>query len=87
MSGPASGDEPPVTFEEALRRLDEVVTRLESGEVGLEEAVALFERGQGYLAACRERLGAAQRRIEELTAEDLPATGRDAAAGEPSAPF
>ena len=64
-----------LTFEEALRRLDEVVARLESGEAGLEEAVALFERGQGYLAACRERLAAAQRRIEELTAEDLPAEG------------
>lgn len=69
--GPGGGEAPP-TFEEALRRLDEVVARLESGEVGLEEAVALFERGQGYLAACRERLAAAQRRIEELTAEDLP---------------
>ncbi len=71
VSEPEAG--PPVTFEEALRRLDEVVARLESGEVGLEEAVALFEQGQGYLAACRERLGAAQRRIEELTAESLPA--------------
>jgi exodeoxyribonuclease VII small subunit len=62
----------PATFEEALRRLDEVVARLESGDVGLEEAVALFERGQGYLAVCRERLAAAQKRIEELTAEDAP---------------
>ena len=86
---PPPGGEAPVTFEEALRLLDEVVTRLESGEVGLEEAVALFERGQGYLAACRERLGAAQRRIEELTAEGLPATepGEAAAGGEPSPPF
>jgi exodeoxyribonuclease VII small subunit len=41
--------------------------------VGLEEAVALFEQGQGLLAACRDRLAAAQRRIEELTAESLPA--------------
>lgn len=79
-------DEGPVTFEEALRRLDEVVSRLESGEVGLEEAVALFERGQSYLSACRERLAAAQRRIEELTAEDLP-TGRGDAGDEPAAPF
>ena len=47
--------------------------KLEGGEVGLEEAVALFERGQVYLAACRERLAAAQRRIEELTSTDLPA--------------
>lgn len=73
-------DDAPVTFEEALRRLDEVVTRLEGGEIGLEEAVGLFEQGQRYLAICRERLAAAQRRIEELTAESLPA-----APGEPSA--
>ena len=76
-----------MTFEEALRRLDEVVSRLESGEVGLEEAVALFERGQGYLAACRERLGAAQRRIEELTAEELPPEPGGSGAQEPPAPF
>lgn len=77
-----SGDVPegaPITFEEALRRLDEVVARLESGEVGLEEAVALFEQGQGLLAACRERLASAQRRIEELTAEDLPGAEGSAA--------
>lgn len=74
MTGGAPGgaDDRPTTFEDALRRLDEVVARLESGEVGLEEAVALFERGQAYLAVCRERLAAAERRIEELTAEDLP---------------
>lgn len=78
--------EPPVTFEEALRALDEVVSRLESGEVGLEEAVALFERGQGYLAACRERLAAAQRRIEELTAQELPPEPGPAGE-EPAAPF
>jgi exodeoxyribonuclease VII small subunit len=76
-----------LTFEEALRRLDEVVARLEGGEVGLEEAVALFEQGQAYLAACRERLAAAQRRIEELTADDLPAAPGEPAAEEPEAPF
>ena len=78
--------EAPLTFEEALRRLDEVVARLEGGEVGLEEAVALFEKGQAYLAACRERLAAAQRRSEELTAEDLPAAPGEPP-GEPEPPF
>lgn len=74
MSG--TGDTPaPATFEEALRLLDEVVARLESGDVGLEEAVALFERGQGHLAVCRDRLAAAQKRIEELTADDGPPPG------------
>ncbi len=75
-----SGDPPPpgdgLTFEQALAGLDEVVGKLEGGEVGLEEAVALFERGQAYLAACRERLAAAQRRIEELTSIGPPAGSR-----------
>ena len=63
------------------------MSRLESGEVGLEEAVALFERGQGYLAACRERLASAQRRIEELTAEELPPEGGRPDGQEPPTPF
>ena len=83
MSEPAGGAPPPATFEEALRLLDEVVARLESGDVGLEEAVALFERGQGYLAVCRERLAAAQKRIEELTAGDAPPAPPGASTDEP----
>jgi exodeoxyribonuclease VII small subunit len=55
------------------------VTRLESGDVGLEEAVALFEQGQALLAVCRERLDLAQQRITELTS----AAGSD----EGGAPF
>ena len=63
----------PVTFESALDALEEIVQRLERGDVGLEEAVALFEEGQRHLAACRERLAVAQGRIDELTASELPA--------------
>ena len=65
-----------LTFEEALARLDEVVTRMDGGDVGLEEAVRLFEQGQQLLAVCRERLALAQQRITELTAQGE--TGIDA---------
>lgn len=64
------GADPPPSFEQALEGLDRVVHRLESGDVGLEEAVGLFEEGRRYVALCRDRLAAAQRRIEEITAED-----------------
>jgi exodeoxyribonuclease VII small subunit len=74
-----SQPEQEITFEQALARLDDVVTRLESGDVGLEEAVTLFEQGQALLAVCRERLDLAQQRITELTS----AAGSD----EGGAPF
>ena len=81
MSEPGAGEP---TFEEALAALEAVVGRLESGEVGLEEAVALFEEGQRHLAVCRRRLEAVRGRIEELTAEEL--LGRaEAGAAEPEA--
>ncbi len=73
----AESDNDVRTFDQALAGLDDVVRRLEGGEVGLEEAVTLFETGQRYLGICRERLAAAEARIEELTASDLP-TASDA---------
>jgi exodeoxyribonuclease VII small subunit len=75
-----SADPEPVSFDRALAELDRIVARMEQGDVGLEEAVALFEEGQRHLATCRERLAAAQRRIEELTADDLPAGDEEAEA-------
>ena len=81
-----SGTEPtPTTFEAALAGLEAVVTQLERGEVGLEEAVRLFEDGQRFLAVCRERLAVAQARIDELTASELPAGSEPAE--EASEPF
>lgn len=54
------------TFEELQRELDELVTRLERGDVPLDEALALWERGQELYRACAERLDRAELRIEEL---------------------
>lgn len=72
MTAPPNPVEPERTFEQALADLDAVVARLEAGEVGLEEAITLFEQGQRHLRVCRERLALAQRRIEELTSEGPP---------------
>lgn len=71
-------DDQATTFEAALAALDDIVRRLETGDVGLEEAVALFEEGRRHLASCRERLTAVKGRIDELTAEDLAAGAPDA---------
>jgi len=57
-------DEP--TFEKAQRELEEIVHRLESGEASLDEALRLWQRGEELYRLCRERLDAAEGRIEEL---------------------
>jgi exodeoxyribonuclease VII small subunit len=54
------------TFEEAQRELEDVVRRLESGEAPLDEALKLWERGEELYRVCKERLDAAEGKIEEL---------------------
>jgi exodeoxyribonuclease VII small subunit len=54
------------TFETAQRELEEIVHRLESGQTGLDEAIALWERGEELYRLCLGKLDAAQGRIEEL---------------------
>ncbi len=54
------------SFETALRELDDVVQRLEGGNLSLEESLALYERGVALAAACHQRLQQAERRIEVL---------------------
>jgi exodeoxyribonuclease VII small subunit len=58
------------SFEELSRELEKVVARLERGDVPVDDAIALFERGQELHKACVERLEAAQLRMEELSAAD-----------------
>jgi exodeoxyribonuclease VII small subunit len=54
------------TFEQAQRELEEIVHRLESGDVPLDEALKLWERGEQLYRLCRERLDSAEGKIEEL---------------------
>jgi exodeoxyribonuclease VII small subunit len=54
------------SFEEAQRELETIVERLERGETGLDEALALWERGEELYRLCRAKLDAAEGKIEEL---------------------
>jgi exodeoxyribonuclease VII small subunit len=58
--------EPEPTFEAAQAELEQIVERLERGDVGLEELTRLWERGEALYRRCAEQLTAAQGRIEEL---------------------
>jgi len=55
-----------MTFEEALRALEDVVKRLESGEVPLDDSINLYEQGEKLRQHCQARLDSAQARIEKI---------------------
>jgi exodeoxyribonuclease VII small subunit len=65
-----STPEAPVSFEEAIKRLSEIVQRLEKGDLSLEESLGLFEEGVRLSRASQERLDAAQKRVEQLLGVD-----------------
>jgi exodeoxyribonuclease VII small subunit len=66
-SRPEDGTEP--EFEQSLQQLEELVTRLERGDLPLAEALAVFEQGVALTRQCHDRLSAAQQRVEILLRE------------------
>lgn len=58
------------SFEATMKRLSEIVTRLERGDLPLEESLTLFEEGVRLSARSQEKLDAAQKQVEELLAVD-----------------
>jgi len=58
------------SFEEDLARLDEIVHKLEGGDMPLEKAISLYEEGLGLSKRCSSRLDQAQARIESLLETD-----------------
>ena len=68
-----------IQFEEAFKRLDDIVTKLESGDLSLEESMTLFEEGITLTETCKIRLEAAEQKIQlllkdsdgNLTLEDI----------------
>ena len=55
------------TFEESLLRLEEIVSRLESGEAPLEESLKLFEEGTGLVQGCARLLDQAEQKVVKLS--------------------
>jgi exodeoxyribonuclease VII small subunit len=56
----------PKNFEEALKRLEEIVRDLEQGNLPLEEALNLFEEGMRMSRMCTEKLTAAKEKLQKL---------------------
>ena len=55
-----------LSFEGALKELEAIVSRLEQGEVDLEDSIALYERGQALKAHCEKKLKSAEGRLEKI---------------------
>ncbi len=66
-----------LSFEKALAELEQIVQRLERGDVPLEESVAIYERGEALKRRCEELLRQAEARVEKIT---LDAAGKPAGA-------
>ena len=58
---------PPKTFEAAVEELEKILAHIEGGELGLEETLVKYERGNFLIRHCREVLNAAEKQIEVIS--------------------
>ncbi|MBQ2118140.1 MAG: exodeoxyribonuclease VII small subunit [Clostridia bacterium] len=59
-----------LSFEEAMKRLEEVVRQLETGNAPLSDSLALFEEGVALVRRCNDELTAAEKKIKDLSADE-----------------
>jgi exodeoxyribonuclease VII small subunit len=76
MSPPTNSPKEPIpvedmTYEQAFNELESIVNDLETGERPLEDALALFERGQTLAHHCAQMLEDAELKVQELSGDDL----------------
>ena len=55
-----------LSFEAAMKELESIVSRLERGDVDLEDSILLYERGQALKTLCETKLKAAESRLEKI---------------------
>jgi exodeoxyribonuclease VII small subunit len=66
-----------MTYDEALQRLETLVTQLERGGKNLDETLAMFEEGTALLKRCQAELTEVEGRLAELKLEDAEALVKD----------
>ncbi|UWQ18102.1 exodeoxyribonuclease VII small subunit [Jannaschia sp. M317] len=62
-----SDDVTTMSFEQAITELEQVVTRLDSGDVPLDESIKLYERGAALKAHCEAKLNEADAKVKQIT--------------------
>ena len=73
MAENTNADVKKLSFEKALAELEQIVQKLERGDVALEESVTIYERGEALKRRCEELLRLAEARVEKIT---LDAAGK-----------
>ena len=66
-----------LSFEAALKELESIVTKLERGDVPLEESIAIYERGEALKRRCEALLGQAEERVERIRTQQGKAVGTE----------
>jgi len=66
-----------LSFEVALKQLEEIVTKLERGDVPLEESIAIYERGEALKKRCEALLAQAEERVEKIRVSQGKAVGTE----------
>ena len=66
-----------LSFEVALKQLEEIVSKLERGDVPLEESIAIYERGEALKQRCEALLREAEERVEKIRAVAGKAVGAE----------
>jgi len=57
-------DEP--TFEEAIKRLETILDKMNSGKLSLDDSLKMFEEANGLIGSCQKRLATAEQKVEKL---------------------
>lgn len=55
-----------LTFEKAMKRLEEIVKKLDEGEIPLEESIKIFEEGMELVNFCHNKLLEVEKKVEEI---------------------
>lgn len=63
---PAAGEIDAMSFEDALAQLEQIVRRLETGDVPLEDSIRIYERGAALKAHCEKKLKEAELKVEKI---------------------
>ena len=61
-----------LTFEQAIHQLKDIVSKIEQGEIPLQDSLDQYEKGMALIKHCRDILQKAEKRIEKISKEETP---------------